>query len=608
LSLNLGKLKQVTTYIPLLPMFLLICGAYTQYTQPTKLPLLTITALIVAVVVAVLSSRYDWSALFGTFPAVIAVGLLAGSQIAKLIKPAVFAGETLIMQRACTYLPACVSASILLKRHLPNETIPRSKPKRPDPLDIKLSRDVIIPLQDRFLHTFIVGTTGTGKTSCVLKPMIWQDLQNIKKGKQFGITVVEPKGDFAHDVAGMCRELKIPYTFINPLDPASPRFNPLEGTPDTVAIIMLTVLRSLFGRQEAFFRMTQEQTLIYTIQLLKRLHGNTLTISDMADVLRNPTLLRSSVEELERREGPSAVTEYFRHEVLSETMKDKMTQFTLGLRLQLEQITSNPLINRVLSGKSDVDLDDHLSNGGVLIVNTAMGELGTLGDVFGQFVIMQLQQAVFRRPGNEWTRPPHFLYIDEFSRYVNSNFERLLSIGRSFRCGATLALQTTFQMKLDGDPTFKQKVLDNCRNKIVFNLEEYDDAKYFAGQFGSEEVIEKNKTYSRDQTLLLPTRWSGERESLKQKERFTATDLMELPRFHAVIKHVVDGWPQVPRQVKMEMCPYDKNKKKRVPEVILGRLEVDVPLTKPTLDIRFKKKTKQQAELDENFFGCHQLD
>lgn len=535
----------------------------------------------------------------------LAVCSLIGWQLAKIAMPILPANEATFACRALVFLPTFIGAVILIKLNFPDPTKARTKPKCPSSLDIKLSRGVVIPHQDRYLHTFIVGTTGTGKTSCTLKPMIWQDLQNIKKGQHMGITVIEPKGDFAHDVANMCQALKIPYTFINPLDPASPCFNPMEGTPDTVAIIMLTVLRSLFGRQEAFFRMTQEQTLVYTVQLLKRLHGDNVTISDMADVLRNPTLLRSSVEELERREGPTAVTEYFRHEVLSETMKDKMTQFTLGLRLQLEQITSNPLINRVLSGKSDIDLDEHLAHGGVLIVNTAMGELGALGDVFGQFVIMQLQQAVFRRPGNEWTRPPHFLYIDEFSRYVNSNFERLLSIGRSFRCGATLALQTTFQMKLDGDPNFKQKVLDNCRNKIVFNLEEFDDARYFAGQFGSDEVIEKNKTYSRDQTLILPTRWSGERESIKQKERFTPTELMELPRFHAVVKTVVDGWPQVPKLVKLEMCPYDKNKRKQSKRVIPGQLQVEVPHTEPGLDIRFNDRTGRSpaAGADENFFG-----
>ena len=41
-------------------------------------------------------------------------------------------------------------------------------------------------------------------------------------------------------------------------------------------------------------------------------------------------------------------------------------------------------------------------------------------------------------------------------RYTNPNFEKLLAIGRSFRCAAVLALQTAVQAELDGSRTFTE--------------------------------------------------------------------------------------------------------------------------------------------------------
>jgi len=113
------------------------------------------------------------------------------------------------------------------------------------PLDVEVckvgNRPVIIKHHDRYLHTMCIGTTGTGKSSRVLKPMIEQDLKAIAKGEKLGVTIIEPKGDFADDVAAMCRSMKVPYIYINPLNPATPRFNPMSGEPELVAEIMRTV-------------------------------------------------------------------------------------------------------------------------------------------------------------------------------------------------------------------------------------------------------------------------------------------------------------------------------------------------------------------------------
>ena len=450
------------------------------------------------------------------------------------------------------------------------------------PLDVEIcrvgGRPVVLKHMDRYLHTLTIGTTGTGKTSRVIKPMIWQDLKAIAKGHKAGITLIEPKGDLADDVAAMCRFLKIPYVFINPEDPGTPRFNPMEGEAETVAEIMRTVLRSLFGKQEAFFQLNQEVAARNTTLLLKRLKGNEVTMTDMVNSLRDPSILKNYVETLERRDGASALTQFFRLEMFGKQGED-IHKHTLGLRMQLEDLTGNSLLERVLMGRSDINLARHLEEGGVLIVNTAMGKLSKLGDAFGQFVMMHFQNAVFSRSGTEHTRTPHMLYVDEFPRYVNPDFERLLAIGRSYRCASVLAIQATAQIVTDDDRMFRDKVLETCRNKIVLNLGSSEDARHFEKELGEVEVARHDKSFKYDGIPFAPLRWSGTRESRKNKPRFEYTSLKELPKFTAVTSIVRNGQPCRPVLGELSLSDFDLKHRRKKAKSLDGEIEVTLRAT-----------------------------
>lgn len=450
----------------------------------------------------------------------------------------------------------------------PSEASPPVVRRKPLDVVIGYSRSgpVVLPRQDRFLHVLVVGTIGTGKTSRVLKPKIYQDLEAMARGERLGLTVVEPKGDLADSVAKIARAMGLEVVYLNPLDPASPRFNPLEGEEDEAAEIMRTVLTSLFGKQEAFFSAVQQVACRNTVKLLKRLKGNQVTILDMAEALRNPQVLATYVAQLEQQEGQeSALVGYFRAEVLGK-LQEKMQQFALGLRLQVEDLVGNDMLRRIFDGPSGIDLDRHLEGGQVLVVNTALGALGKLGDVFGQFVVMHLQNAVFRRPGNERTRVPHFLYIDEFPRYLNPDFERLLAIGRSYRCGVVLALQNTSQLLFGESSAFRDVVLGNCRTKVVLNLDDAQDAKRFSLELGEVRVEEETRTHRR--RGLLDGGWVEDARSRRvvERPRFSYTELMDLPLGTGVVKVVRNGQPLPPVRVRFELAPPDQARDRRRPE------------------------------------------
>lgn len=474
--------------------------------------------------------------------------------------------------------------------------------------DVKTKKPVVIKEHDRYLHTLVIGPTGCGKTSRVLKPMIWQDLNRLASGTKLSMTVIEPKGEMVTEIAELCEHLGIPHTIIDPLRPDSAHFNPLEGENYQVAETTRTVLKSIFGKQEAFFALVQEVAARNVIMLLKELKGNDLDMVDVVQALQNPDTLSNYVAQLETLKGKTDLTEYFRDELLGR-LKDKYMQFAIGIRQQLSDLVGNPLLKPILSGKSSISLDGHLEGGHVLLINTAMGPLGTLGDIFGEFMIMHLENAVFRRPGTEWTRTPHFLYIDEAPRYVNPDMERLLAIGRSYRCATVMAIQSGKQFELAEKTAFKDIAMTNCRHKIVFGGLTAKEAREFELELGIEEKMARQGTY--EHRMLIPNLMPKNYRYVKVAEpRFSYTEIMEMDQYRMIYRITRNGSYLPPGIGEGKLVKLlQKRKKPTKPETGKGSKQpTTAPATTPAPGphetskgaevIVFKARNKKQDDLD----------
>lgn len=405
----------------------------------------------------------------------------------------------------------------------------------------KLRRPVYLEGMDRYLHTLLIGSTGTGKTSAVLAPMVWQDLQNMHKGEPLGITVVAPDHEFVYQVRDWCEQLSIPCTIVDLDDPNTCRFNPLEGDPTIVSEIMRTVLRSTFGDQDAFFANAQELHAKNTMLLLKRLRGDDITLLDVYKALMDIEDVQNQVDRYEELYGEDVITTYFKKEAFGRN-KDKLHQFAMGLRMQISDLLTNENIYNVLVGRSEINLDRHMEEGGVLLFNTALGKMGHMSRVFGQFLIMHTQNAVFRRPGNEFTRIPHYLYIDELPVYFNPELQNLLNMGRKYRCGCVFTIQGPAQLEnMNQGLAIRRIITNGCRNKIVIGLEDSQDAKLVSEMFGEIEEVEIRKTRKRFEVMA-----STIAETQKLQPRFTYTEVLELAPWHGLVKLVKNGRNQTP--------------------------------------------------------------
>lgn len=414
--------------------------------------------------------------------------------------------------------------------------------------------------KDMFTHMLVVGATRSGKTASVLEPMIYQLLMQKKQGKKLGLTVVEPKGEFARQIKEFCDEMDIPYIYVDPESEVSHKFNPMEGNIDDVVEGTVIVLRGLFGKQDAFFANVQELAARNVTRLLKELKGDKVDLIEVLETLRDLNLLTNRTKELRRLKGETDLVHSIEHELLG-TMAEKYKQFVIGLRAQLENITSNDLLKKIMAGKSDINIDEHLANDGVLIVNTALGTLKKAGDAFGQFLIMHLQNGTFRRPGTEDTRTPHYMVIDEYKRYINPQVEIFLSLAASYKVSGILATQSLGQLEVEagdiGPRAMKQAIMTNCRNKLCFNGTGYNDAQEFADEFGKDKVMIRQATYKN--RILLPNMFPDSyRDTEGEEYRFDPTDIMDaLPKYSYINKMMYEAAMQRPNIARGNLVPKD---------------------------------------------------
>lgn len=449
---------------------------------------------------------------------------------------------------------------------------------------------VIIPYKDRFLHMLILGPTGAGKTSQVLLPMIRQDLQNSKAG----VIVMDPKGDLARSTYFMSLFYGRPAKLFDPELDNCLRFNPLAGREDRVVANMQKTFTIMMADSSDYFQNMTSQCVGNTAYLLKRLDrfygqpGKYATLLNMSAIIQdigdegrslvnefaklkeNPNF---AMDNNERRQNNEIVA-YFTQKYFVERSKE--FEACTGLRSQLSSLCSNEYLRNVLNPdiskgeKNDIDFDKALEDGEVLCISTAQGLLGQMSGFIGYFLTLQLQASVLRRPGNEDTRRPCFLYIDEFQTYANMGFADMLTQGRSYRVAVHLATQARAQIGMNAGrdgKTFTDLVSTNARSVVIFPGLSPDDALYYSKKFGEYEKEEVEVNITRKKFSLLSGGFDklghpseNIRHTKKMVANFTPTDIT-YQRFGEIVFSIVQEGTLRPARVgKIRYIPSDLKK------------------------------------------------
>ncbi|EEM92054.1 TraM recognition domain-containing protein [Bacillus thuringiensis] len=400
------------------------------------------------------------------------------------------------------------------------------------PIGSGKTSSLIIPMINQDLHwmvRFINTFENTYKKNNY-------DTEEVKGTCLNGITVIEPSNDLCQKVFKLVQAHKIPESSIYYIDPTNPdtkNINILRGPVDKVAEVFAMVIQGLSESNNAFFEQAQRNHLKQHIYLLK-LHNpqKDVTFDDLIDmyddverVHRMHKLLKVQVEKLydfvqsgvasrdQKNEYKiiKGIDEWFDNTIREKTgfqgepavyksgkyrgkpmHYDREEEYVKGLRNILKDLASNVLIRRVLFGKSDFDFDVHLEQGGILLVNTAKGELADLSNVLGKFVLLSMQNAVFRREPN--ISPYHHIIVDEFPDYVVRPFKEFPAQSRKYKVILTIASQTLSQLALDFTEQYMFTLLGSFRNKMIFGDVTPYDAKIFSDMFGETEEFKESES------------------------------------------------------------------------------------------------------------------
>jgi len=482
-----------------------------------------------------------------------------------------------------------------------------------------LNKPVVLPAKDRFLHMLIIGPTGCGKTSQTIIPMIWRDINNNNRinGGPLGITVLEPKGDLAEKVYAMVNYknklideaiengtyneaeygIKRKVLYFNPILNNCPYFNPLTGNEDDVIENMCTTFNMLNADSPQYFKDMTDGLVRRSVKLLKRLLGDDATLLDLNTlvwnvndegrknyVMKMKTLKTmpdgSEIRPDIRRENDELI-DWFLNDYYAgiggAKGAPKTYENTSGVRTQISKLVSNTYLKKVLNPPKPgdpgyeeslkierINFDEALEKGYVITMSTCQGKLRDLGRFLGYFIILQLQASVFRRPGNENNRTHNMLYIDEFQVYSNPGFADMLTQGRSYRVASHLATQARAQIGMgsgrDGK-AFIQLVSTNARNKIVYPGVSYEDAQYYADEFGQDLITKKEVSYRKKLLFNTPDDIAMS-EAVREKEeyRFSPTDIMDRKFGEITYRIVAHNSVQPPGVSKISYIPADINK------------------------------------------------
>ncbi|MFZ1813092.1 MAG: type IV secretion system DNA-binding domain-containing protein [Rhizobiaceae bacterium] len=324
-----------------------------------------------------------------------------------------------------------------------------------------------IRADDRMLHAYIIGQTGTGK-STLLANMIAQDM-----ARQQGLCLIDPHGDLAESLLD---HLGPDGIYWDVADAASPYgYNPLThvtaGHRPMVASGLIDALKKQWADA---WGVRMEHLLRYAILALLEQPQ-----ADLRDIVRL-FIDRKFRLETQARVTDAQTKQFWEREFPAMNYKTAIDGVA-PIANKIGAFLAHPVIRRAVTEPAEpLRFRRIMDKGQTLIVNLAKGRIGNdMANLLGGLLVASLANAALSRHDTmETRRRPFFLYVDEFHAFTTLSFANLLSEVRKYGLGVVLAHQYAEQAELP----VQQAVFGNVGSLIAFRVGVLD-APLLARQF-----------------------------------------------------------------------------------------------------------------------------
>jgi DNA helicase HerA-like ATPase len=350
---------------------------------------------------------------------------------------------------------------------------------------------------DRLMHTYMIGKTGTGK-STLIEAMIMQD---IRAG--LGCCLLDPHGDLVEKVVKAVPEnRKDDLIYFNiPDSGLKLKYNPFRKvSPEKRSLVASGILDVFSKLWDSAWGVKLEHILRHAILTL--LDQPKATIADIVEILLNKEFRTEAIKHVKSE----SVKKFWKRE-----FKEYHKYDLLPVLNKIGGMLSHPVIKRILiNNTEEVSLRKAMDEKKIVLVNLSKGHVGAdVSHILGALFITSIASASFSRVDtDEENRVPFMVYVDEFHNFTTLSLIGMFSELRKFKVGMTMAHQYMAQL----DPEIKSAILGNAGTVISFRI-------------GTEDAMLMAK---------------------EMYPEFDVEDFINLPNYKIYLKLMIDGRPSRP--------------------------------------------------------------
>jgi hypothetical protein len=380
---------------------------------------------------------------------------------------------------------------------------------------------VYLTPEDRLRHFYVIGQTGTGKTT-LLKNMIVQDIRD-----GAGVCMIDPHGTDIVDVLSA-----IPPERLDDLiyfDPSRMErviglnmleFDPTHPEQKTFVVNELfSIFQKLYGGVPESMGPIFEQYFRNATLLVLEDPATGSTLLDISRVMADATYRRMK---LAKAKNPVVVQ--FWSQIASKAGGEaSLENIVPYITSKFDVFTANDYMRPIIGQQeSSFNFRDIMDGKKILLVNLAKGRLGEINaNLIGMIIVGKLLMAALSRVDDpSMGFAPFYLYIDEFQNVTTNSIAAILSEARKYKLGLTVAHQFIAQL----DEAIKNAVFGNVGSIAAFRVGP-EDATFLEHQYA-------------------PT--------------FTASDLMNVENRNAYLRILAENTPTPPFSMRT-MRPNERN-------------------------------------------------
>ncbi len=367
---------------------------------------------------------------------------------------------------------------------------PRNVPEEGLLLGYNVFRGVKKPIrldnEDRRRHIYVVGQTGTGK-STFLEDLALQDML---KGE--GFAFIDPHGDTAERLLAMVpRERTEDVVYFCPADMDYPMgLNLFEfHTPEQKDFLIQEAINMLYKlydpqrqgiigpRYEHWFRNA-------ALTVMGDPAGGTFI--DIPKVFTDNKYAREKLKHI----TDQTVLDFWNKE-MAQTSDYHKSEVLGWFVSKFGAFLSNEMMRNIIGQtKSSFNLREIMDNKKILLVNLSKGRTGELNSkLLGMIFVMKFQAAAMSRASiPEEDRKDFCLYVDEFQNFSTDSFATIMSEARKYRLNLIVANQFTTQLTEE----IRDAVFGNMGTIVSFRVGTNDVdslVKYFSPVFDGNDLV-----------------------------------------------------------------------------------------------------------------------